>query len=121
MTPREIQRAARADAMIDFETLQRSTEWKVKALQNQIRNLQWCIDNERHPSAYTNAMRARLAQYRAQLANITNAPTPKPTPEQVVRDTVRAYIDHLETRRQTQKTRALIQELRAALANEPTK
>lgn len=66
-------------------------------------------------------MRARLAQYRAQLANITNAPTPKPTPEQVVRDTVRAYIDHLETRRQTQKTRALIQELRAALANEPTK
>lgn len=120
MTPREIQRAARADAMIDFETMQRSNEWKVKALQNQIRNLQWCIDNERHPSAYTNAMRARLAQYREQLANITNAPTPKPTPEQVVRDTVRAYIDHLETRRQTKRTRAIIQELRARLANEST-
>ena len=120
MTPREIQRAARADAAIDFETLQRSTEWKIKALKNQIRNLEWCIDNERHPSGYTNAMRARLAQYRAQLANITNAPTPKPTPEQVVRDTVRAYIDHLETRRQTQKTRALIQALRAQLAATPT-
>ncbi len=106
--------------MIDFETLQRSTEWKIKALKNQIRNLEWCIDNERHPSAYTNAMRARLAQYRAQLANITNAPTPKPTPEEVVRDTVRAYIDHLETRRQTQKTRAIIKELRAALAKEST-
>ena len=118
MTPREIQRAARADAMIDFETLQRSTEWKIKALQNQIRSLVWCIDNERYPSAYTDAMRARLAQYRKQLANITNAPTPRPTPEQVVRDTVRAYIDHLETRRQTQKTRALIKELRARLANE---
>ena len=71
MTPREIQRQARADAMIDFETLQRSTEWKVKALKNQIRNLQWCVDNERHPSAYTNAVRVRLAQYRAQLAAIT--------------------------------------------------
>ena len=106
--------------MIDFATLQRTNEWKIKALQNQIRNLQWCIDNERHPSAYTNAVRARLAQYRAQLANITNAPTPKPTPEEVVRDTVRAYIDHLDRRRQTETTRALIQELRAALAATPT-
>jgi len=120
VTPREIERAARADAMIDFETLQRSTEWKIKALKNQIRNLEWYLDNERHPSAYTNAARARLAQYRAQLARIMKAPPTKPTPEEVVRDTVRAYIDHLETRRQTARTRALIQELRAALAKEST-
>jgi hypothetical protein len=120
VTPREIQRHARGESAINFETLQRSTEWKIKALKNQIRNLEWYIDNERHPSAYTNAARARLAQYRAQLVKITNSAPTKPTPEEVVRDTVRAYIDHLETRRQTKRTRALIQALRAQLAKEST-
>jgi len=119
VTPREIQRAARAENAIDFETLQRSTEWKVKALQNQIRNLQWCIDNERHPSAYTNAVRARLAQYRAQLAAIeTRAPVQK-TPEQVVRETVAQFLPMLEAQEAKHPSAALraeIAAIRAALA-----
>ncbi len=123
MTPREIQRAARADAAIDFETLQRSTEWKIKALKNQIRNLQWCIDNERHPSAYTNAVRARLAQYRAQLAAILlknqARETVQKTPEQVVRETVAQFLPMLEAQEAKHPSAALraeIAAIRAALA-----